>query len=65
METTLTSGGKLGSLVVAEFDSLEAAKRWAHDDPYSDAGVYANIQVRPLNGFFHRNTMNPINDRKK
>lgn len=40
--------GFTGSLIVAEFDSLEAAERWANDDPYLAAGVYERIRVKPL-----------------
>lgn len=40
--------GMSGSVVVAEFDSLEAATQWAGADPYVAAGVYAEVQVRPL-----------------
>ena len=40
--------GFTGSLVVAEFDSLEQAKLWASQDPYLDAGVYANSVVKPF-----------------
>ena len=40
--------GFSGSLIVAEFDSLEAAKAWAADDPYQDAGVYAKVTVKPF-----------------
>jgi hypothetical protein len=36
-----------GSLVVAEFDSLQAAQQWAGDDPYIKAGVYAQVVVKP------------------
>ncbi len=39
--------GFTGSLVVAEFDSLEAAQRWADEDPYISAGVYAKVVVKP------------------
>lgn len=42
------SAGFTGSLVVAEFESLEAAKEWANADPYCDAGVYANVTVKPF-----------------
>ena len=31
--------GFSGSLVIAEFDSLAAARQWAAEDPYMDAGV--------------------------
>ena len=37
-----------GSLIVAEFESLEAAQAWADADPYVAAGVYGSVQVRPF-----------------
>lgn len=40
--------GFSGSLVVAEFESLEAARAWAGADPYVAAGVYARVEVRPF-----------------
>ena len=40
--------GFSGSLVVAEFGSLEAAKTWADADPYVAAGVYAKVIVKPF-----------------
>lgn len=40
--------GFSGSLVVAEFESLEAAQRWAEDDPYLHAGVYETVLVKPF-----------------
>ena len=40
--------GFTGSLVVAEFDDLEAAQAWADADPYVDAGVYAKVTVKPF-----------------
>lgn len=42
------SAGFTGSLVVAEFDSLEAAQEWAGQDPYVSAGVYAKVIVKPF-----------------
>lgn len=39
--------GFTGSLVVAEFNSLEDAKAWADVDPYIDAGVYEKVIVKP------------------
>lgn len=39
--------GFSGSLVVAEFDSLEAAQQWADADPYMLNGVYASVTVKP------------------
>lgn len=40
--------GFTGSLVVAEFNSLEDAQAWADSDPYIDAGVYAAVVVKPF-----------------
>jgi uncharacterized protein len=40
--------GFSGSLIVADFDSLEAAQAWADADPYVAAGVYARVSVRPF-----------------
>lgn len=40
--------GFTGSLVVAEFASLEAARAWADADPYRSAGVYADVHVKPF-----------------
>jgi uncharacterized protein YciI len=38
--------GYSGSIVIAEFDSLAAARVWADADPYVAAGVYARVDVR-------------------
>jgi uncharacterized protein YciI len=40
--------GFSGSLVIAEFDSLEDAKSWADADPYVIAGVYSQVTVKPF-----------------
>lgn len=40
--------GFSGSLIVAEFASLEAAQAWADADPYVAAGVYAEVSVKPF-----------------
>ncbi len=37
-----------GSLIVAEFEDLEAARAWAQADPYVAAGVYREVSVRPF-----------------
>ncbi|MGD8925775.1 MAG: YciI family protein [Thioalkalispiraceae bacterium] len=42
------SAGFTGSLIVAEFDSLEKAKLWADSDPYVEAGVYHSVSVKPF-----------------
>ena len=40
--------GFSGSLIIAEFESLDAAQRWADADPYLSAGVYARVIVKPF-----------------
>lgn len=40
--------GFSGSLIVAEFNSLEEAQDWANADPYLDAGVYSKVEVKPF-----------------
>lgn len=42
------SAGFHGSLIVAEFGDLEAAREWAAADPYLEAGVYRDVSVRPF-----------------
>ena len=44
--------GFTGSLVVAEFDNLQAAQQWADSDPYNEAGVYAKVSVKPFKKVF-------------
>ncbi len=46
------TNGFTGSLIVAEFDSLDAAKQWADADPYIKAGVYKNVTVKPFKKVF-------------
>lgn len=40
--------GFSGSLIVAEFASLEEARAWADADPYVSSGVYARVTVKPF-----------------
>ena len=40
--------GFSGSVVIAGFDSLAAAREWADADPYVAAGVYVRTEVRPF-----------------
>ncbi|SEM66872.1 YciI family protein [Nitrosomonas marina] len=44
--------GFSGSLIVAEFESLQAAKDWADTDPYVSAGVYQAVTVKPFKKVF-------------
>lgn len=39
--------GFTGSIIIAEFNSLEDAQAWADADPYIAAGVYENVTVKP------------------
>ena len=41
-------GGAQGSLIVAAFEDLAAARAWAEADPYVAAGVYAAVEVLPF-----------------
>lgn len=40
--------GFTGSLIVAEFESLEAATIWANADPYVEQGVFTSATVKPF-----------------
>lgn len=44
--------GFSGSLIVAEFTSLEEAQTWADADPYRLAGVYQKVTVKPFKQIF-------------
>lgn len=44
--------GFSGSLIVADFASLEAAQAWADADPYVATGVYAKVVVKPFKKVF-------------
>ena len=46
------AAGYTGSLIVAEFRSLIAARDWANADPYLAAGVYADVRVQPFKKTF-------------
>lgn len=40
--------GFTGSLIIAEFESLQSAQTWADTDPYIAAGVYEKVIVKPF-----------------
>src|SRR3990170_2773435 len=42
------AAGFTGSLIVAEFASLQAAREWANADPYAATGVFKQISVQPF-----------------
>ena len=45
---TITDAGVSGSVIIAEFTSLQEAQAWADQDPYMLAGVYAKVDVKPF-----------------
>ena len=44
--------GFSGSLIVADFPSLEEAQTWANKDPYIESGVYETVTVKPFKKVF-------------
>jgi len=46
------AAGFTGSLIVAEFASLQTAREWAEADPYVAAGVYQQVTVQPFKKVF-------------
>ncbi len=42
------TAGFSGSLIVADFESLQGAQAWADADPYIAAGVYARVTIKPF-----------------
>ena len=47
-----TAAGFTGSLIVAEFASLQAAQEWSAADPYASSGVFDQITVQPFRKVF-------------
>src|SRR5216683_8383444 len=39
-------GQMAGSLIIFEAADLDAAKKWAADDPYAKAGVFKHSEIR-------------------
>jgi len=48
------AAGILGSVIIAEFESLSAARSWADADPYVAGGVWAKVTVMPFHKGFPR-----------
>ena len=46
------SAGFSGSIIIAEFDSLQQAEDWAKQDPYIEEGVYKKVTVKPFKKVF-------------
>jgi len=40
--------GFSGSLIIAEFDSLESARAWSEHDPYTVEGVFGEVDIKPV-----------------
>lgn len=40
--------GFTGSVIIAEFDSLEDARKWGDEEPFLKAGVYQSMVVKPF-----------------
>ena len=37
-----------GSVIIADFDSLDAAQEWVNAEPYLRDGVYSHVDIRPF-----------------
>jgi hypothetical protein len=44
----IVGAGFAGSVIIAEFPSLEAARDWVAADPYVTEGVFESHEVRPF-----------------
>lgn len=44
--------GFSGSVIIAQFDSLQAAQDWASQDPYIEADVYDHVEIKPFKQVF-------------
>jgi len=42
-----TKTGFAGGLIVADFDSPEAAEQWLKEDPYYTEGVFKSYAIQP------------------
>ena len=40
--------GFTGSIVIADFESLDDAEQWADEDPFAKGGVYQSVTVKPF-----------------
>jgi uncharacterized protein YciI len=50
------AGNMAGSMIILELADMEAAKKWAADDPYAKAELFARSEIRAWKA-----TVNPIN----
>jgi uncharacterized protein YciI len=40
--------GFSGSLIIAEFESLQRARAWSAEDPYVVEGVFGHVEIKPV-----------------
>lgn len=40
--------GFSGSLIIAEFESVESARAWSAADPYVVDGVFGEVEIKPV-----------------
>lgn len=40
-------GNACGSLLIVEHNDIDAAKAWSEQDPYSIAGLFESVEIRP------------------
>lgn len=40
-------GQMCGSLVILDVDDMQAARRWAENDPYARAGLFESVELIP------------------
>ena len=48
------TAGFSGSVIIAEFDTLEDAQAWIAQDPYVTTGVFSRVTVKPFRKGFPR-----------
>jgi len=48
------AAGFSGSVIIAEFESLDEARAWIAEDPYVKTGVFSNVTVKPFRKGFPR-----------
>jgi uncharacterized protein YciI len=48
------TAGFSGSVIIAEFDTLEDAQAWIAQDPYVTTGVFSRVTVKPFRRGFPR-----------
>jgi hypothetical protein len=44
--------GFTGSLIIAQFESEQAATDWLNDDPYTSEGIFQSVTIKPYKKVF-------------